>query len=305
MSQTERILDLLRAADRPLSPYTIAEKLGINDNSVRGRLSDLARKGMIERVYRGYYQIISTQGVGASIKPPKIQNIKAIVHPSPRLTKPILEKGRADGLVYYKKREYHHIFEFQGPPEGNDGMVRLDLTFGLTRNKITWDMKAPLGLDYYGLMISYEYVKKIINLVGVSILESDYIDFSKPRCFMMVNYEFLDDIIGIKLEGVNCITFRTFEGHFEKIYSKTYGVRREVRSNQPRPISEILALYQGGLPNYMVAQASYDIARTVEKQTEAIKHVNRNLVNLVSQNNVIAKAQLKVLDFLAEKENRS
>jgi hypothetical protein len=239
--------------------------------------------------------------MGVSKKPPRIQNFTAIVHPSPRLSEQMLEKCYEDGLVVKKKHAcntvYHH-FKFQGPPEGEDGVFRLDLTFGIKRNKITWKIKAPLGLDYYGLMLSYEYVKKIIDSIGVSILEDNPVDFNKPRCFMVVNSEAVDDKIGIKLEGCNCITFRDFQGAFEKIYSKTYGVRREVRSNQPRPIREILALYQGGLPNFMVAQTSFDVARSVEKQAEIQKYNNKTLAELVRQNNLILKLRYKEIDLL-------
>ncbi len=298
MSQKEKIVEYLRRLDRPVSPFSVAENLKMNPSSVRARLSDLVKEGIVERPFRGYYQIAPIQGVGAFNKPPLIQNITAIVHPRPKLRKELLEAHRKNGVLFLKNNVYHHAFEFQGVLKGSEGIVRLDLQFGLKRNKITWKMRAPLGLDYNGLLISYQYVKFVIDSLDVSILEDDWVDFKSPRCFMMVNFEFIDDRIGIKLEGVNCITFRTFQGEFEKIYNKKWGIRREVRSNQPRPIQEIFALYQGGLPSFMVAQSSYDVARSIEKFTEAQKYIPVTLEKIVNGFNKMLELQYKQLDLL-------
>jgi len=55
-----------------------------------------------------------------------------------------------------------------------------------------------------------------------------------------------------------------------------FEIRREVRFTDPRPIDEILALYHGGLPSFMIAQSSYDIARAVERNAETRKYLYRN-----------------------------
>ncbi len=50
--------------------------------------------------------------------------------------------------------------------------------------------------------------------------------------------ELLDDKICLGLEGIKCLTFRDLKGNFEKIYEKAYGIRREVRFTESRPVSE-------------------------------------------------------------------
>jgi len=88
LGQKEKIRGYLENLDRPVSPYTISQSLGLNPNSVRARLGDLVKNGQVQRVAPGLYMIDPTLGVG---KPPLIQNFCAIVHPRRRLTKPLLE----------------------------------------------------------------------------------------------------------------------------------------------------------------------------------------------------------------------
>ena len=108
----------------------------------------------------------------------------------------------------------------------------------------------------------------------------------------------LDDKIGLGLEGIKCLTFRDLKGNLEKIYEKSYGIRREVRFTEPRPVSELLALYQGGLPSFMVAQASYDVARSVERNTETLKYLYRNQLELSRTTQAVLEALWRLLDQL-------
>jgi hypothetical protein len=275
VGQREKILEFLRALDRPVSPFFISKSLGINPNSTRARIHDLLRIGLVERVAPGLYSIVPTHGVG---KPPRIQNFTAVVHPSPA----VQESERWE-------------YVFQGPPLGEEGLVRIALGFGKKRNKITWTIRAPLGLDYYGLMFSYALVQCELARRGYTVKDTPG-NLECPECFMVRVIELLDDKIGLGLEGVKCLTFHDLSGNFEKIYEKKYGVRREVRFTEQRPISDLLALYQGGFPSFMVAQSSYDIARAVEKNTETLKHLYRNQAELNRITNQVLKALWKIID---------
>ena len=275
MSQKEKILEFLRALDRPVSPFFVSKSLGINPNSTRARIHDLSRVGLLERVAPGLYAIVPTHGVG---RPPRIQNFTAVAHPSP-------------SIQVSESWEY----VFSGPPGGDEGKVRVALSFGRKRNKITWTIRAPLGLDYYGLMFSYALVQCELARKGYTVRDEPG-DLERPECFMVRVAELLDDKIGLGLEGIKCLTFRDLKGNFEKIYEKQYGIRREVRFTEQRPISEILALYQGGLPSFMVAQSSYDVARSVEKNTETLKYLYRNQAELTRITNSVLNALWKILD---------
>jgi hypothetical protein len=260
----------------------VAKTLGLNPNSVRARIGELAKEGKIERVSPGFYTITCTHGVHR----PRLQNFLAVAHPTPPIR---------------VSETWEYIFT--GPPGGSEGVVRLSLRFGKYRNKITWTIKAPLGLDYYGLMFAYGLVKNVVSGKGLFIHEVDsVVNFDRPSCFIIKNVEFLDDKMGLGIEGIKCVTFSDFKGNLEKIYEKPYGIRREIRHTEPRPITELLALYQGGLPSFMIAQSSYDLARAVEKNTEILKYIYRNQSEITLKTNEVLKALFRIIDKFSSNE---
>lgn len=50
----ERILEFLKKQDKPLMPKEIAKLTGINYSTVRARLHDLRKEGLVERVPEGW-----------------------------------------------------------------------------------------------------------------------------------------------------------------------------------------------------------------------------------------------------------
>jgi DNA-binding IclR family transcriptional regulator len=50
----EMILELLRKENRPMKVREIVEKTGVNYNTVRGRLQDLKREGLVEATSEGW-----------------------------------------------------------------------------------------------------------------------------------------------------------------------------------------------------------------------------------------------------------
>jgi DNA-binding IclR family transcriptional regulator len=50
----EMILELLRKENRPMRVREIVEKTGVNYNTVRGRLQDLKREGLVEATSEGW-----------------------------------------------------------------------------------------------------------------------------------------------------------------------------------------------------------------------------------------------------------
>lgn len=272
----------------PLSPYSIAKSLGYNLGSTRARLSELAKTGEVERVAHGLYQYVSTQGVRAG----RIQNFLATCRPSPALTRDSLELAERQGLVKLGERGSYFIeYSFSGPPSSSpEGQVSQRITLGYTRNKITWTIKAPMGLDYYGLMFAWGLVQCSLSKIGL-----------KKYDFNVINHEYLEDKFSIKIEGAQAITFKDFRGNLEKLYNKAYGVRHETRDNSPRPANELLALYGGGLSSFMLAQSSYDIAREVQANSEAIKYLNWYMGENSKTSNEILKALWSVLDELRKK----
>lgn len=50
----ERILEFLKSQNRPLMPKEIAKMTGINYSTVRARLHDLKKEGLVERTPEGW-----------------------------------------------------------------------------------------------------------------------------------------------------------------------------------------------------------------------------------------------------------
>jgi len=50
----EMILELLKKENRPMRVREIVEKTGVNYNTVRGRLQDLKREGLVEATSEGW-----------------------------------------------------------------------------------------------------------------------------------------------------------------------------------------------------------------------------------------------------------
>jgi DNA-binding IclR family transcriptional regulator len=53
-SAREIILELLKKENRPMRVREIVEKTGVNYNTVRGRLQDLKREGLVEATSEGW-----------------------------------------------------------------------------------------------------------------------------------------------------------------------------------------------------------------------------------------------------------
>lgn len=278
-----KILDFLSSSENPLSPYSIAKALKYNPASTRARLSELAKSGAVERVTRGLYQYVPRYGVG---KPGRVQNLLATVTASPPLSREFLEDLASRGIIQKNGNQFTHVYKFTGPPEGPEGEVRQTIQLGLKRNKITWRIRAPLGLDYYGLMFAYGLLRCTLARVG-----------QDPSLeFMVKNVELLDDKMGTRMEGITALTFTDFKGNFEKLYNKAYGVRREVRNTDERPAHELLQLYQGGLPSFMIAQASYDIARRVSENSDNIGRLAHEQFKSNKINQAILEALYRIVD---------
>jgi len=295
MTAREKVYNYVKKMDYPVSPKQISDDLELNYNTVRGVCSKFVKDGRFIRPYSRHYTIAETHGVNTTKIPLRIQNLDAIVHPIPRITRPFLEEGQKQGLLVLNGRTFEHVYEYPCP-SGKNEVTRHRIRFGVTNNKITWTIKAPLGLDYDALMSAYGYVKRIIHEMGFTILETDDINSNYPRCFVVIKFELLRDIMDTRLELEKCITFSSFSGVIEKIYNKTYGVRHEFRYNRPTSMTEITALMYGGLPNLISAQSIFQINQSIDKFTKAQKYIPNKLNELVERINVFGEIQYKLLD---------
>jgi len=244
----DQILHILKDVDRPLSPKEITNKGRINHNSVRSTLSKLLKKGKVQKVYYGAYKISPIYGVGRS-EPVRVQNLTFV----------------CEGVVVDKS---HSFFKWDYRFGSGVDEFRLALLLGFKRGKITWTVKAPLGLDLYGLRLCIKIIRDKLESLGYVIP-----DFNQR--FIARNSEYLRDTFNLRIEGVKSITLDDLDGTLEKYYNKSYGIRHETRTNQPTSIDNIFALVSGGMPFSQLIQGVGVVNRGIENLVETLKFRNR------------------------------
>lgn len=188
--------------------------------------------------------------------------------------------------------------------EVGEDPLRLRVQLGGKRGKVTWTVKAPLGLDVYSFRLACWMVEDLLN--GL-----DYGIRTFSEVFMVQNAEYLYDMMGIRLEGMKAVTVSSFDGELSKIYQKSYGVRYEARDSRPTSLSNVLALVQGGIPVNEVLQGVGVVHSDLGALTSAIKGQNRLINDMlkyvkpsVEAGPRFAEAIDKILDRLEDLEKK-
>ncbi|MCW4049214.1 MAG: hypothetical protein NWE89_05695 [Candidatus Bathyarchaeota archaeon] len=221
----EKIIQYMAELDRPISPSNIAQILKENPNSVRSRLTRMVSAGLITRVYHGHYRVIPVTGVGS---PPKVQNLQVIAL-------------RSQNPELFKRVKSHtEVRTFPSPP-GEEFSVRVQ--FGEKRHQINYTVKAPTGLDYYGLLAVRAYAEEVVHRrTGLIDLNWDVIKF-----------DWLRDTFRIQMEGVKVVSIDDLSGLMLKFYNKLYGLRQEIAvSPKASNLQELIGVMSGGIPQYQM-----------------------------------------------------
>jgi len=267
----DRILKAIKEIDRPITPLELAKIIGANPESVRTRLSKMLKAGLIIRPFPRHYKPIPIYGVGS---PPRLQNLLVVAD---KVKNPELK-----GLVT------SHVIEKEFPSIP-DETFRVRLVFGSKRDKIHWTVKAPMGLDYYGLLMTRAWVESEVSAL------LDLIDLN----WMVKRYEILWDHLGIKLEGVSVVTIDDLEGTMEKYYNKFYSVRKEVRqSPESQKLENLVALASGGLPQYQMTSSLALLVNQVENMNRSIGLFLQDVQSDRRLVKAVMDAQIRVSDIL-------
>lgn len=241
----DQVIHFMLNIDRDTSPREIASNIKRNPNSVRSLMSKLIRKGILKKTGFGIYSIIEGYGVWGRSVPIRFQNLHFLG------SAPILEvdKGRVE------------VMEFD---DVSGDLFRIRVVYGFTHKQFSWTVKAPLGVDYYGLMLC----KKLVECM---IAHRDY----KVSKWRVKNYETLLDHMGMRVEGLaKSVTLTDLAGNMLKIYQKSYGVRVEVRSKGTTSLETLLALSTGGMPQAQLMQGIHTTNSEINDLTNALKYRN-------------------------------
>jgi len=237
----EAILNALNSVDEPITPKEIAFRADLNHSTVRVYLRELVKEGRIKRVFHGHYVKILTPRVEE--EPPRIHNL--VLH----LDAPTLSKGVKPFVKCY-------------------GDVKIQVLFGCKRRKITGYMSCDAGLDYNGCVLAIEKFKDIVQ--AQAGLEASDQDIKVKNC------HFNQDFQAIRLDGLTCISVRSFLGSLERIYNKGSGIRSEVQV-KPDSLESIYMLLKGGVYSYNITEELLRMNDKLNNLTEAIKFQNEGL----------------------------
>ncbi|MCW4010051.1 MAG: hypothetical protein NWF05_05470 [Candidatus Bathyarchaeota archaeon] len=228
----------------PLFPKEIAVKAQVNHSTTRVYLKQLLKEGVVIRREGGRYVINPNHGVGG-VRLPRVQNLwlSVVDLAVPRSVK------RAETF----------------------GDVSLKVTFGRKRNRVTAVVGCPAGMDITSCSFAIARFKTVVKeVLGEEVSNLD---------IWVRNCEFNEDYVGIRLEGLSCVTVKSFMGSLAKIYNKGAGLRAEVKV-RPDSVEGILALLRGGVTPYHAVQGVFLVDQRVKELTTAVKWTNRNIQRL-------------------------
>lgn len=241
----ERILETLKKASEPLTPKQIHVRTRINHNTVKVYVRKLLTEGLISQPYPGAYSYKTHPRCGKA--PPRVQNLILSVA-APWLCNKI-----------------ETITEQVGD-------VGIRIIFGVKRRKVTGFFSIEQGMDYTQTIMALELFRLFI--AQRTDQEIDY-DKSEVR-----SCEFLEDYSQLRLDGVKCVTVKSFLGDLERVYNREHGLRSEVKV-QPQGVNTIMTLLKGGVSSYNILQGQFLTVQKVEHLTEAVKGSNRLTSRLI------------------------
>ncbi|RLG83118.1 MAG: hypothetical protein DRO18_08185 [Thermoprotei archaeon] len=264
----EKIIAVLKSYNYPLNAKKISILAGCNYNTARTYLNQLSKEGRIVKVSRGFYCINPTLGVGSrsGVSGLRIHNVWFVVKVGG-----IFESGVVEEVV---------------------GGVKVKVIFGTKRGLVSGVICCDSGLDFNGFRLAVELAKWIIeDRLRVKISEDNV---------LVSSFELNEDYGGYRLNGLKCLTLRSFTGWLERIYNKGEGLRHEVKVNGKFSLEEVYRLFKGGISTYNIVQSNFILSRKIEELTNAIKFQNRQFYEMSKLDKAIFELLLKILKKLEE-----
>ena len=254
-TQEDRIIKQFQRDNRTYHASEMAYFTGIPQKSVYSVLSRMVAKGLLFRPRPTLYQANPTIGVGTSPEPFRLQNFRLVASKmNGKKIEPPLD------LEYLPKMGYVRELRLRGLGVTPEDEVNLRFQIGAKRGKLTFTIKAPLGLDLYGFQLSMAWLDRELHDHGFH----GHVEWLVDR-----GTELLKDMPNIDMDSMRIatITRYDYEGFMEKIYQKKYGVRREIKIERPTKLESIEAVLMGGLPTGMLL--NYGL-RSLQNQEKAI-----------------------------------
>lgn len=251
--QEQKIIEAVENSLEPITPLEVSSITKINHSSVKVLMPKLARNGVIRREYHGHY--VSAKNLvtfGSSVVDSYGEFVSPLLHSV---------RFRFVGLASVSPRRW--VVEV--------GSV-VNVSFQVFSNGsavVFVDCVGDVSLDYPAFCL---LVDRVCGELGVSCWDGVSVS----------SFEFNVDFEGVRLDGVQAVTLRAFDGSFHRLYNKRFGVRDEVKVVGSQKVESVLALMQGGVSTYNVLQLLFANFQEQQKLVELYKFQNRVVSDAVS-----------------------
>ena len=255
-----KIVEALKESDIPLSPKQITLRINmkypldrVNYSTIRVYCKRLAKEGIIENPFYGVYSVTKVRdGVTTGFGGVLVHDVVLVF----------------EGLPVVRHDEVS---------ENVDG-VKVAVVFGVQNRKVDCRLSCDVGMDYFLFKKCMSSVKQSVwDKIGVNI------DALSPT----VCCEFNEDYSQYRMDGVKCVTTKSFLGDIERIYNKGKGLRSEVKV-QKTDLATIYATLKGGISVGNIMQAQIDILKELREIKEAMKFNNRLYLESLNERNGVA-----------------
>ncbi len=235
--KVDSIIYWLKKREYSLTPKQLSSLAKINQSTARNYLVEMERNGLVYANPRGYYQVAKVaHGISGDIR---VQNITI----------------RLNG---FKIRRERHL-EF-----GHKRELSITMSSGKSSGNTTIRIGCPSGIGYVEWLILEHLIKSEISSDGASIGDREW------NSSIVTSFEIFNDYIGVSISGNKSITVQTARGILEKIYSKKYGTRHEVRITGKIETSLIEKILSRGA-------MFYPISKELEEQKKLLDAANRSV----------------------------
>ena len=238
LSKKQTIIEILQHEQRPLSPKEISwiskkdsRFRTLNHSTVRVYLRQLLIRARVSQSIHGYYEVTESTywvlgGVGAWVR----------VH---------------DLRLVWSVGVRERMFSF----EELIGGVKISCQAGSKRGKVSAIIACDEGIDFQGVCFAVDLIRRVV-------LEKAGINLDGFEC--EVCCEFNEDFQSLRLDGVKCVTVKSFLGDLERVYNKPSCLRSEVKINKT-DLQSTLALLKGGVSAYNILQSNFILMRKLDR----------------------------------------
>jgi hypothetical protein len=246
----------------------VSQRTGLKHSTVKKTLYRLEGKGFVKKFCYGYYQRL---GDNATLKGSMVGG-ESGVSVTQNVVEPRLHclRLRVCGVVGVPCR---WVRDF-----GVVGVVFERFENGSVL--VFVDGVGDYCFDYVGFRL---LVESVLGELGVS-------DWGKVA---VSSFEFNNDFLGARLDGVQAVTLKSFDGSFRRVYNKRFGLRDEVKAVGSRRVEDVLALLQGGVSQYNLLQLLFANLQKMGEYVEVAKIDRKLFSDAVSSMRRLAEAILK------------